>query len=69
MSQFFLLKRGCRQGDPLSSYIFLLCAEGLGQMLGKNINIKRIVINKEEMKISQYADDTQIHLGGTEQSL
>ena len=69
MSEFFLLKRGCRQGDPLSPYIFLLCAEVLGQMLRKNINIKRIVINNKEMKISQYADDTQIRLDSTERSL
>ena len=69
MSEFFLLKRGCRQGDPLSPYIFLLCAEVLGQMLRKHINIKGIVINNKEMKISQYADDTQILLDGTEQSL
>ena len=69
MSEFFLLKRGCRQGDPLSPYIFLLCAEVLGQMLRKNINIKGIVINNKEMKISQYADDTQILFDGTERSL
>ena len=50
MSEFFLLKRGCRQGDPLSPYIFRLCAEVLGQMLRKNINIKGIVINNIEMK-------------------
>ena len=69
MSKFFLLKRGCRQGDPLSPYIFLLFAEVLGQMLRKNINIKGIAINNKEMKISQYADDTQILLDGTERSL
>ena len=69
MSKFFLLKRGCRKGDPLSPYIFLLCAEVLGQMLRKNINIKGIAINNKEMKISQYADDTQILLDGTERSL
>ena len=64
-AELFLLKWGSRQGDPLSPYIFLLCAEVLGQMLRKNINIKGIVINNKVMKISQYADDTQILLDHT----
>ena len=38
-------------------------------MLRKNINIQGIVINNKGMKISQYADDTQILLDGTERSM
>ena len=52
ISEFFYLKRGCRQGDPISPYIFLLCAEILGQMVRKNKNIKGIKINNKEYKMS-----------------
>ena len=31
MSEFFNLKRGCTLGDPISPYIFILCAEILGK--------------------------------------
>lgn len=58
MSDFINLKRGCRQGDPLSPYIFLLCVEILGQMIRKHEDIKGIKINEKEIRISQYADDT-----------
>lgn len=69
MSDFFKLKRGCRQGDPVSPYVFILCAEILGKMLRTNENVKGININGNDFLLSQYADDTQIFLDGTEQSL
>ena len=69
MSEFFYLKRGCRQGDPISPYIFILCAEVFGQMIRNNNNIKGIFINDKEFKISQYADDTQLSIDGSEKSL
>lgn len=69
ISDFFNLKRGCRQGDPVSPYVFILCAEILGKMLRKNKNVKGISINMKEFLLSQYADDTQIFLDGTEKSL
>ena len=69
MSDFFYLKRGCRQGDPISPYIFILCAEILGKMIRNNKDIKGIHINNKEFKLSQYADDTQLLLDGSEISL
>ena len=69
ISDFFYLKRGCRQGDPVSPYIFILCAEILGKMLRNNENVKGININRKTFLLSQYADDTQIFLDGTEKSL
>ena len=63
-SNFFSLKREFRQGDPVSPYLFILCAEILGKMVRKNKEIKGISINGKE-----YADDTQMILDGTEKSL
>ena len=66
---FFYLKRGCRQGDPISPYIFILCTEILGKMIRDNKDIKGVHINNKEIKLSQYADDTQLLLDGSEISL
>ena len=60
ISDFFYLKWGCRQGDPISPYIFILCGEILGKMIRNNNDIHGIIIDNKEYKISQYADDTQL---------
>ncbi|MCU7951730.1 MAG: reverse transcriptase family protein, partial [gamma proteobacterium symbiont of Bathyaustriella thionipta] len=69
LSSFFNIERGCRQGDPLSPYLFVICAEFLATKIRKNKKIKGIHINNIEFKISQYADDTSAILDGTETSL
>ena len=69
LSNFFPIERGCRQGDPLSCYIFILCAEVLSLVLRDNNNIKGITLHGIEHKLSQFADDTTILLDGTDQSL
>ena len=58
LSSFFNIGRGCRQGDPVSTFLFTLCAEILCIMIRNSINISGIIINDKEHKLSQYADDT-----------
>lgn len=69
MSEWFSLQRGCRQGDALSPYLFILCAEILAILLRNNPNIKGIKIDGKEYIVSQYADDTSLTLDGTSESL
>ena len=68
-SNFFEIQRGVRQGCPLSPYLFILSAEVLATAIRKNINIKGISVNGEEIKLSQYADDTTLILDGSHESL
>jgi hypothetical protein len=67
-SEWFEVKRGTRQGDPLSPYLFLLCVEILACMIRQNKNIKGITVFGEEVNLSQYADDTTFFLDGSEGS-
>ena len=61
-SEYFYLERGVRQGCPLSPYMFILCAEILAQQVRNNTKIEGINIGGKEFKIKQYADDTQIFI-------
>ena len=69
LSSWFQIGRGCRQGDPLSPYIFIICADFLSTKLRKNKNIKGIKVELKEFKISQFADDTTVILDGSDDSL
>ena len=64
-SNFFKLERGVRQGCPLSPYLFILCVEVLAGAVRRNKSIKGITIYEQEIKISQYADDTTLILDGS----
>ena len=67
-SQWFDVKRGTRQGDPLSPYLFLICAELLASVIRQNKNKHGINILDEEILLSQFADDTTFFLDGTRES-
>ena len=67
-TQWFSIERGCRQGDPASPYIFLLCGEILAHMIRQDGNVKGYTIEDSEVKISQYADDTTLFLDGSSES-
>jgi exonuclease III len=69
LSEQFDVQRGCRQGDPVAPYLFLLCAEILAILIERNKDIKGIIVNDKEYKISQFADDTSLTLDGSEKSL
>ena len=60
-----ILFRGCRQGDPISPYIFVLCAELLSHCIRECGDIKGIEIHGTEIAVSQYADDTTLLLEGS----
>ena len=69
LSKNFNIKSGCSPGDPISPYLFILCAEILKLLILKNTNVKGIDIHGYEVKISQVSDDTTIFLDGSQSSL
>ena len=61
-SKWFPTCRGCRQGDRISRYLFILCVEILGIMIRENKHRKGIFVNNVDNKLSQYADDAEFLL-------
>ena len=68
-SDFFPIKTGCKQGNPIAPYLFLLCGQILHYMIEVNVEIKGIIIDLVEIKIRQFADDTTLVLDGSQSSL
>uniref|UniRef100_A0A3Q3BIJ9 Reverse transcriptase domain-containing protein n=1 Tax=Kryptolebias marmoratus TaxID=37003 RepID=A0A3Q3BIJ9_KRYMA len=62
----FFLKRGVRQGCPISPYLFLLCTQLLTDAI-KLSPIKGITAAGQEIIISQLADDTTLFLKNSSQ--
>ena len=60
LSHWFKMQRGCRQAEPISPDLFILCVDILTIMIRQNKTIKGIQVNDTENTISQYADDTEL---------
>ena len=69
LSEPIEIKRGCRQGDPISCYQFILAAEILALLIIYNPNIVGFNIGALQYKLTQFADGTTLILDGTQNSL
>jgi len=62
----FTIRRGVRQGDPLSLFLFLIALEPLLATIRKNRNIEGIhTPGRSEIKTLSYADDVTIIAANT----
>jgi len=69
MSDCLKIERGVRQGCPLSPYLFVLSVEVLASAIQRDPSIKGISISQNEIKLSQYVDDTTLILDGSRDTL
>ena len=70
ISKKFAIGRGARQGDPIASYIFIICLEILAHKLRSDRKIKGFQLKNNMTKLLElYADDCTIFLEPSEENL
>ena len=69
MSERFEIGRGCRQGDPIASYLFILVIEILAHRLRSDEGVQGFKVWETRNLMEIYADDLTIFLKPCSQNL
>ena len=69
VSRKFNIGRGARQGDPIASYIFIICIEILAHKLREDPSIQGFQVNTLTHMLELYADDCSIFLEAKDENL
>ena len=69
ISERFAINRGCRQGDPIAPYLFILSVELLAHKLRTDPSVKGFDFGNFDHVLDLYADDLTIYLTPGEQNL
>ena len=55
---YFNLKKGAREGDPISAYLYILASEVLFELIKNNTNIRGIKIFNHAFLCTVFAEDS-----------